>query len=235
MAHVIYNRIQQQLFALERSIRALRAGLENELASERLLDSDLGPTVPIRTAMEMLLSSRNPFPPKAALPNDEFFPGLYCGYSRKDVKPVTVHAISFSLVEPDEPTEQSTCLVARIPIESKATHNCSFEITVDRDDLLLTKSLVTRFVCCFRGPEPRENLKLCLRLQVGSEYKDYCTRSFPALDTPFEFTFTIDSKQYRELPVKEATEAWFLMTLPVPGGKPYEFLVSYFEAKGDPA
>jgi len=229
--------MQKQLLLIERSVRALRVEFETELASQQLLDEGLGTRLPIRSAMETLLSSGNAFPEVTPSANEPYFPGLYCGFSGKGVlKPITVRGLSLLGAASQEPMEQSTCLVARVEIGQRAPPKwISLEVAVEREDLLRTRNLVTRFNCCFRGGYNLENLGLALRLHLESEDKEYYTHSFPALDTPFEFTYNITPSQYDELPLQEASEAWFIINLPVYGRKPYDFILSHFETKGDPA
>jgi len=236
MSNIIYDRMQKQLYLLERSVRAMRADLENELVSTRSLGQPTDQTIPIRSAMETQLTSGKPFSPISPAPYEHFIPGLSFGYVGESAgNLVRVRGLSFERASLDNPIDISTCLVAEITVDETSTPDwLTFEVALEWQDIVRVKNLVAKFVWCFRSaPQPQlGNFQVGLRLKIGSEFSTHCTRSFPALDVPLEFSYGIDRKQWAELAVKKAVAAKLIILLPVASRAPYDFIVSHFEARG---
>jgi hypothetical protein len=235
MSDISVTRLRKQLYCFERTIRALRAELENEIISTKPIELDVERFVDVDAAMTKLLSAANPIPPITPSPYEQFFPGVSCSYSVKGIgTPVTVRGLSFEAATPDDPAVGSTCFVAEASFDAVNVPDwLSVETVVDANALVQGKSLTVKLVSCFRHSLglPLPNFRMLLRLfQLNTEPKDYYCKTFPSLSSPFEFTYSIEKTQFLELPVKDVENAKLLIFLPVASGISYEFILSHFAA-----
>lgn len=230
--------LRNQFYMLERTVRAMRVNLE-EMALQAPGESGSGQArrlVPC--PLSELLGRAYRFPRRAVVPYENIFEGVTVAFPPKsDTVSMGVEsrgfAVDSSLEEPG-----SSCLILRVNRSANAGPAwATLETELALDDITSLSSMELRLILSFqnRGWRTLGAYRVFLRLFHGDEFKDYCPRSFPALDVPIEASYRIDAEEMATLPRLGVRGARLIVGLPMSDEADYTALLSHFELSGTQA
>lgn len=236
MHHTDIESFRKQLYMLERTVRAMRANVEQRLlASEDSTFQQKEVVSAVSSPLTHFLHSCHVIERKKYSPYENFTDGVCAAYPTKgNAVAVDLETRGFSYRHENE-TSGSSCLMLHVQRLSTATPAwATLEAEVDQALLFEHESVEIRILLSFinKNWTSLGTFRVSLGLFSPDGFQDLEARTFPALDVPLEMTWTLSPAQMALLPKTDIQKAKVIIGLPTPENASYTAILSHFEIFG---
>lgn len=236
MQRTALDSLRNQLFMLERSVRAVRTLVETSLFTVEPAASRDDLPRPIPCGLNELLETCHRIPPFSPAPYEELFSGMRLAYPPEPrAMALTAEARGFERTSTRADDRGSSCLLLRARTQASEKRPwLTLEIDLDKATLASCLSFEARMVFNLHSttPLPSGHYLFFLRLFMDKGHEDHGAKTLPALDVPLELSYQLSGNELAALPLSAASRILLIIGIPVGSSGDTRFVASHFELTG---